>query len=91
MQFKATLLAALAAVVVSAQDTSELPACAQPCFLDNVADSGCSGVTDFKCLCSSKAYIDAVTSCTLGACPLDQAIVARQWAVDTCKSVGIDI
>lgn len=52
MQFKATLLAALAAVVVSAQDPSKLPACAQRCFQDSVAGSGCGGVTDFKCLCS---------------------------------------
>jgi hypothetical protein len=52
MQFRATLLAALGAAVVSAQDPSQLPACAQPCFTDNVAGAGCGGVTDFKCLCS---------------------------------------
>ena len=73
LSFKATIITLFLAATSTAQDPSELPECAQPCFIDNIPDTGCSGQEDFECLCANDAYINTVTTCVLGACSLNEA------------------
>lgn len=70
---KTTLVTLFLTALSTAQDPSELPECAQPCFIDNVPDTGCGGQEDFECLCSDPDYIDTVTTCVLGACSIAEA------------------
>lgn len=70
---KATAITIFLAATATAQDPSELPACAQPCFIDNIPATGCSGQEDFECLCADSDYINTVTTCVLGACSLPEA------------------
>ncbi|KAE9568094.1 GPI-anchored CFEM domain protein [Colletotrichum fructicola] len=90
MQFK-TVAVAFFASLVAAQDLSELPDCAEPCFVDNFPISGCASQTDFACICASSAYNSAVTSCVLGACGSADVLAALNWATATCNSVGVPI
>lgn len=52
MKFTIAVAAAFFAAAASAQDTSELPECALPCFIDNVDVTDCTGVEDYACLCA---------------------------------------
>ncbi|KAK5625759.1 hypothetical protein RRF57_001475 [Xylaria bambusicola] len=51
MQFTLAALATLVAAV-SAQTWEDIPACAQPCILDAVAEVTNCGSTDYKCICT---------------------------------------
>ncbi|KAH8887054.1 hypothetical protein GQ53DRAFT_827607 [Thozetella sp. PMI_491] len=90
MQFKTVIIAALASVA-AAQDLSELPTCAQPCFTDNFDLSGCDSTDDYACLCASSDYNNAVTLCVVDACDSDDQIAAITWATATCDAVGVPI
>lgn len=70
---KTTIVSLFLATMATAQDPSELPECAQPCFIDNIPETGCSGQEDFECLCADSNYIDTVTTCVLGACSITEA------------------
>lgn len=73
LSFKATIITLFLAAMSTAQDPSELPACAQPCFIDNIDGTSCSGQEDFECLCADSDYINTVTTCVLEACSLTEA------------------
>jgi hypothetical protein len=59
MKFTIAVVATFFAAVTSAQDPSELPECALPCFIDNVDVTDCTGVEDYACLC---AYVLPIPS-----------------------------
>ncbi|PHH67465.1 hypothetical protein CDD82_1471 [Ophiocordyceps australis] len=87
MHFTAAIVA-FCAIAVSAQDLSNLPMCAQPCFKEKFSLSGCKDQSDYACLCQSKDYLNAVTDCVMGDCPIPDALATRQWAADKCKAAG---
>ncbi|KAK2022750.1 CFEM domain-containing protein [Colletotrichum zoysiae] len=90
MQFKSTAVAFFASLAV-AQDLSQLPDCAEPCFVNSFPLSGCSSQTDYACICASSAYNSAVTTCVLGACQFLDALAAQEWASKTCSAAGVPI
>ncbi|KAI0904453.1 hypothetical protein F4824DRAFT_456268 [Ustulina deusta] len=74
MQFTLATLATLI-VAVSAQTWEDIPACAQPCILDAVADVTDCGSTDYTCICAARDTIqNAAASCVISACGLIVAI-----------------
>lgn len=52
MKFTIAIAAVFFAAASNAQDPSELPECALPCFIDNVDVTDCTGVEDYACLCA---------------------------------------
>merc|ERR1739848_514272 len=53
IMYKSTAILALVAGVVQAQSIPDVPSCAIQCLSTAAPDAGCSGITDFECLCGS--------------------------------------
>ncbi|KAF3914149.1 hypothetical protein AA313_de0208589 [Arthrobotrys entomopaga] len=89
MKFSTVILAAAALATASAQ-LDAFPSCALNCLISSSTSSGC-GLTDYKCACSSDAFLNGSTSCIKGACPVADQDKARTAAIGLCNSVGIDV
>ncbi|KAI0517895.1 hypothetical protein F5B22DRAFT_104046 [Xylaria bambusicola] len=86
MQFTLAALVTLIAAV-SAQSWEDIPACAQPCILDAVAEVTDCGSTDYECICAARPQVQsAATGCVVSACgaavALTQVIPAVNAACD---------
>ncbi|KAF3906291.1 hypothetical protein ABW20_dc0103018 [Dactylellina cionopaga] len=89
MKFSAVVLVATAAVV-SAQGIADIPACAQTCLLPALQATGCS-LTDFKCSCSNKSFVNDSTDCIQKACSTADQAKAAKATYELCKSAGVEI
>ncbi|KAK6542838.1 hypothetical protein TWF694_006779 [Orbilia ellipsospora] len=89
MKFSTVLLAAGAITTTYAQ-LSAFPSCALSCLVSGISSSGCSA-TDYKCTCSSSAFLTTSTTCIKGACSTADQDAARTAAINLCNSVGIDV
>jgi hypothetical protein len=68
-------LALLAATLASAQDISQIPACALGCIETALTKGTKCTTTDFACICANlEAITSAATTCVLDACGLDTAL-----------------
>lgn len=89
--FKVALLA-LAASLVSAQlDLSKLPACALTPALAALGSTTCSSETDFKCICSSSAFIASLEPAVAAACSPADLATAEAFAVQLCAAYGVTL
>lgn len=93
--FISMMLFAAKAVVVRAADClgvaqTEIPSCAQSCFVENARSVGCSG-TDFACQCENEATLyAAIESCVASGCPEPsfQAVVDGASSVCNCVTAN---
>ncbi|KAK1835909.1 hypothetical protein QBC39DRAFT_274044, partial [Podospora conica] len=68
-------LTLLAATLASAQDISQIPACALGCIETALTKGTKCTTTDFACICANlDAITSAATTCVLDACGLDTAL-----------------
>jgi hypothetical protein len=72
MRFSTSAIVACAFAFVAAQDLSNIPSCALPCFATAIQQSGCS-LSDTKCQCTTGAQkiTDSLTSCAPARCQGD--------------------
>ncbi|OTA94250.1 hypothetical protein M434DRAFT_394909 [Hypoxylon sp. CO27-5] len=69
---------------------TEIPSCAQPCFVENARSVGCSG-TDFACQCENEATLyAAIESCVASGCPEPsfQAVIDGASSVCNCVTAN---
>jgi len=83
-----SVLAAIA--VVSAQDLSQLPTCAQTCFAGAIAQTSCS-LTDFPCLCRDTAFQNTVTQCVQSSCNQADQASTVSLSSQQCASAGVSL
>ncbi|EAT90373.2 hypothetical protein SNOG_02161 [Parastagonospora nodorum SN15] len=72
MRFSTASIFACAVAFVAAQDLSQIPSCALPCFASAVQGSGC-GLSDTKCQCTTgnAKITESVTACAPSKCQAD--------------------
>lgn len=71
MKFSVTLLLGAAAVLVSAQEVSDIPPCALACFVSNIQSETNCGITDNACQCEAatqEILRPKITPCVQQAC-----------------------
>ncbi|KAH3916672.1 hypothetical protein HBI56_048730 [Parastagonospora nodorum] len=89
MRFSTASIFACAVAFVAAQDLSQIPSCALPCFASAVQGSGC-GLSDTKCQCTTgnAKITESVTACAPSKCQADdlQKLVAA--AAGICSAAG---
>ena len=51
---------------------------------------GCSGL-DIKCICNNKSYLEGQSCCLFKACPEADQQRAISFAVQLCKTAGVDV
>ncbi|EGD85358.1 hypothetical protein H112_06260 [Trichophyton rubrum D6] len=87
MKLSAVALAALVSVA-AAQGVSELPKCAQDCASKGFPSS-CGA--DVKCVCTSNAFLDAITCCVATTCNAEEQKKTIQFAKGICGGVGVNV
>ncbi|KAI1407323.1 hypothetical protein F5Y13DRAFT_132032 [Hypoxylon sp. FL1857] len=94
--FMSTSLFAAKAVVQAADclgvAQTEIPSCAQSCFVENAPSVGCDG-TDFICQCQNEATLyAAIESCVASGCPEPsfQAVIDGASSVCNCATANPD-
>ncbi|KAF9495208.1 hypothetical protein BDN71DRAFT_1431151 [Pleurotus eryngii] len=82
----------IAAVALFAASTvsQSIPSCAMGCVASPSTLGGC-GQNDMKCLCGSKEFIEATTTCLNTACPADELAAARSVAISLCQAAGVTL
>ncbi|KAF8245333.1 hypothetical protein K440DRAFT_662805, partial [Wilcoxina mikolae CBS 423.85] len=91
MKFSLALVATAAAVLVSAQDLSQLPDCSKQCAGTAMAAASTCKATDIKCICNDKAFMTTIGPCVKTSCDAADQKKTIQFAVTLCKNAGVDI
>ncbi|KAJ6262367.1 hypothetical protein Dda_3175 [Drechslerella dactyloides] len=89
MKFSAVVLVA-AAAVASAQSIADIPQCAQTCLIGALGKTGCE-LTDFKCSCTNKDFVEGGAACIDKACDDASIAKARAATIAICGKAGITI
>ncbi|CAK9784190.1 unnamed protein product [Cutaneotrichosporon oleaginosum] len=79
--------AVLASVAVAQLDPSSVNPCILTCATQGATASGCSGVTDFACICSSQQFVQGALDCINAQCP-DQVAAAQALQGQLCAGQG---
>ncbi|EMD89003.1 hypothetical protein COCC4DRAFT_72358 [Bipolaris maydis ATCC 48331] len=93
MRFQATVLAVAATFAfASAQDLSQVPQCAIPCFVSALPASKC-GTTDIKCQCTTgrEPLQEALMACVPTKCSQEDALKIIPAVSGLCASAGITL
>ncbi|KAF1921191.1 hypothetical protein BDU57DRAFT_534896 [Ampelomyces quisqualis] len=94
MRFTTSAIVAFATsfAFVAAQDLSNVPSCAIPCFANAIQGSGCS-LTDVKCQCTtgSQAITDSLLQCTPSRCSADDLAKLAPAVSNLCAAVGVTL
>ena len=86
--YKSAAILALAAGVVHAQSLPNIPACAIKCLGTAAPDAGCSGITDFECLCGSiDEIIQSSRECFTNECNSKELRSAQSAAMEFCATL----
>ncbi|KAK7203591.1 hypothetical protein BZA70DRAFT_282855 [Myxozyma melibiosi] len=88
MRYSLVAVAAIAALV-SAQDLSGLPACAQSCATTAITDTGCG--LDAACICSDESFINSIASCVVEACDSDGQQATVEFAENLCLASSVTL
>ncbi|KIO28878.1 hypothetical protein M407DRAFT_242817 [Tulasnella calospora MUT 4182] len=67
-------------------DDTGMPACAMACTETAATSSGCADPTDTTCLCTSDAFINAVTQCVITTCSAADQAAAASMADELCPT-----
>ncbi|KIV98201.1 hypothetical protein PV10_01878 [Exophiala mesophila] len=81
--FSSSLFLVLEALLVQ-----DLPACAQQCLGNSTSAQLTCPVIDIKCLCSTSAYVSAVSCCLYQHCDSDEQALAIQFNQQECEAVN---
>ncbi|ODO08657.1 hypothetical protein L198_00389 [Cryptococcus wingfieldii CBS 7118] len=65
------------------QYSGSVPSCVATCMSSGNA-TGCSGVTDYTCVCASTAYITSVSECFSSSCTAAEAAVGQTYSESAC-------
>ncbi|RDA85378.1 hypothetical protein CP532_6402 [Ophiocordyceps camponoti-leonardi (nom. inval.)] len=90
---KSSLIFALVAGLVAAQDMSGLPACAKDCVSKNMSGSGVGGCpsTDIGCICKNKDFLNNIACCLDKACQPDDQKKTIAFAKQLCSAAGAQV
>ncbi|WVQ75937.1 hypothetical protein IAR50_005572 [Cryptococcus sp. DSM 104548] len=72
------------------QYSGSVPSCVATC-MSSGNTTGCSGVTDYTCVCASEAYIDSVSACFASSCSAAETAVGETYSESACAYYGVDI
>ncbi|KAG9254238.1 uncharacterized protein F5Z01DRAFT_636895 [Emericellopsis atlantica] len=86
--YKSTALLALVAGVAQAQSLPNIPSCAIECLSTAAPDAGCSGITDFECLCGSiDEIMQSSKDCFTSKCDSSELQSAQSAATKFCANL----
>ncbi|KAI6778927.1 uncharacterized protein J7T54_003863 [Emericellopsis cladophorae] len=86
--YKSTAILALVAGVVQAQSLPDIPSCAIQCLSTAAPDAGCSGITDFECLCGSiEEIMQSSSDCFTSECDSSELESAQSAASEFCANL----
>ncbi|KAK8170967.1 hypothetical protein BKA80DRAFT_305810 [Phyllosticta citrichinensis] len=79
---------ALAAPILAAYTSADIPSCANTCFEDGAPKVGCS-VTDQACLCENQSDLtNEITSCVTTSCSISDALKTQQVSSGICEELS---
>ncbi|KAK7524617.1 hypothetical protein IWZ03DRAFT_28980 [Phyllosticta citriasiana] len=79
---------ALAAPILAAYTSADIPTCANTCFEGGAPKVGCS-VTDQACLCENSSDLtDEITSCVTTSCSISDALKTQQVSNGICEDLS---
>merc|ERR1712000_407459 len=88
IMYKSTAILALVAGVVQAQSIPDIPSCAIQCLSTAAPDAGCSGITDFECLCGSiEEIMQSSADCFTSECDSSELESAQSAATEFCANL----
>ncbi|MCJ1267929.1 hypothetical protein MMC22_007815, partial [Lobaria immixta] len=74
--------------IISAQDLSALPACAQDAASAGFAQTGCA-FTDYKCICNATAFLTSIQSLIEQKCSKVDQQATIAFAALLCQKAGV--
>ncbi|KAL1391805.1 hypothetical protein HDK64DRAFT_63545 [Phyllosticta capitalensis] len=79
---------ALAAPILAAYTSADLPSCSTSCFETGAPEVGC-GVTDQACLCEKQDELtEKITSCVTSSCSISDALKTQQVSSGICEQLS---
>ncbi|KAK8847473.1 hypothetical protein IAR55_005331 [Kwoniella newhampshirensis] len=72
------------------QQSITVPVCVATCMASGDT-TGCTGVTDFTCVCASGDYISSVASCWASQCNATEAAIGETYSQNACAHYGVPI
>ncbi|WVQ83149.1 hypothetical protein IAT38_005287 [Cryptococcus sp. DSM 104549] len=60
-----------------------IPSCVTACMSQGNTD-GCSGISDYACICLSSTYVNSVATCMSAACNTDEIALGEAYANAAC-------
>merc|ERR1712000_317522 len=88
IMYKSTAILALVTGVVQAQSIPDIPSCAIQCLSTAAPDAGCSGITDFECLCGSiEEIMQSSADCFTSECDSSELESAQSAATEFCANL----
>ncbi|KAH0829613.1 hypothetical protein FOPE_10363 [Fonsecaea pedrosoi] len=88
MKLFIVLLHFLCLGLVDAISVQEIPQCAQGCLSNSTSAQKSCSVIDIACLCSSSAYVSALSCCLYTQCNSDEQALAIQFNKQECTAVN---
>ncbi|KAL5115071.1 hypothetical protein ACEQ8H_007046 [Pleosporales sp. CAS-2024a] len=92
MRFSTSAIVACIVAFAAAQDVSQLPSCASPCFASAIAASGCQ-LSDIKCQCTTgaAALAASLNQCTSTKCSPDDLQKLGMVSAGICVKAGFPV
>ncbi|ODN79588.1 hypothetical protein L202_03535 [Cryptococcus amylolentus CBS 6039] len=72
------------------QYSGSVPSCVATC-MSSGNTTGCSGVTDYTCVCASTAYVTSVSECFSNSCTAAETAVGQTYSESACAYYGVSI
>ncbi|ORY30345.1 hypothetical protein BCR39DRAFT_529287 [Naematelia encephala] len=72
------------------QDASQVPTCVTTCMA-NGDTTGCTGVTDYACLCTSTTYETSVGTCWESSCNATEIAEGQAYSAAGCEAFGVTV
>ncbi|OQV08932.1 CFEM domain-containing protein [Cladophialophora immunda] len=88
MKLVTVFLHVLCLRLVHAISVQDIPQCAQGCLSNSTSAQKSCSVIDIACLCSSSAYVSALSCCLYTDCNSDEQAVAIQFNKQECAAVN---